>query len=415
MTLAALRKGWCPGALRPMQSGDGLVVRVRAHAGRLPLSSATAIAGAATEFGNGKLDITQRASLQIRGVSEDNHPHLIDRLDALGLIDADIGSEAIRNIVVDPFGGLVPGRDDVHELALELEHALAGHPELHALPGKFGFTVEAGSGSSFAGISADIHIETAAGRFVVAPHGASAGLAAGRSDIIPLALEMALAFLRHPLVQAGTVRRLAALIEAIGERPLLEGIGDTIVPRAKRTVPPGPGLVRGGDGGTAVIIGFAFGRIGADTLGRLAGRALAAGGRELRLSPWRSLVLPGLDARFLAEIGDLDVITRADHPVMRIDACPGAPECSSATVATHDVARAIAALMDKAGDETTTAHVSGCIKGCARMASADIVAVGRDGAFDLVRCGRPDGAVAAAGLIEAEIIKEISRLMGCPQ
>ena len=26
---AAAIKGWCPGALRPMQSGDGLVVRVR--------------------------------------------------------------------------------------------------------------------------------------------------------------------------------------------------------------------------------------------------------------------------------------------------------------------------------------------------------------------------------------------------
>ena len=26
-------KGWCPGALRPMPSGDGLVVRVRPKAG----------------------------------------------------------------------------------------------------------------------------------------------------------------------------------------------------------------------------------------------------------------------------------------------------------------------------------------------------------------------------------------------
>ncbi|MCC2113429.1 MAG: precorrin-3B synthase, partial [Hyphomicrobiales bacterium] len=102
MTLASLRKGWCPGALRPMASGDGLVVRVRAHAGRLPLQSVIAIAEAAEAFGNGKLDITQRASLQIRGVTEASHDALIDRLDALGLIDADIGSEAIRNIVVDP-------------------------------------------------------------------------------------------------------------------------------------------------------------------------------------------------------------------------------------------------------------------------------------------------------------------------
>ena len=28
-------KGWCPGALRPMQSGDGLVVRIRPRGGRL--------------------------------------------------------------------------------------------------------------------------------------------------------------------------------------------------------------------------------------------------------------------------------------------------------------------------------------------------------------------------------------------
>ena len=32
---AAAIKGWCPGALRPMQSGDGLVVRVRPFGGRL--------------------------------------------------------------------------------------------------------------------------------------------------------------------------------------------------------------------------------------------------------------------------------------------------------------------------------------------------------------------------------------------
>ncbi len=30
-------KGWCPGALRPMESGDGLVVRVRPRAGAFSL------------------------------------------------------------------------------------------------------------------------------------------------------------------------------------------------------------------------------------------------------------------------------------------------------------------------------------------------------------------------------------------
>ena len=40
-------QGWCPGALRPMQSGDGLVVRVRPQAGRLTAAQAAGIANAA--------------------------------------------------------------------------------------------------------------------------------------------------------------------------------------------------------------------------------------------------------------------------------------------------------------------------------------------------------------------------------
>ena len=37
-------KGWCPGALRPMLSGDGLVLRVRPHGGRLSQAQAAGIA-----------------------------------------------------------------------------------------------------------------------------------------------------------------------------------------------------------------------------------------------------------------------------------------------------------------------------------------------------------------------------------
>ncbi|MGX1077699.1 sulfite reductase beta subunit-like hemoprotein [Bradyrhizobium elkanii] len=37
-------KGWCPGALRPMRSGDGLVVRIRPRAGRLDAAQAAGIA-----------------------------------------------------------------------------------------------------------------------------------------------------------------------------------------------------------------------------------------------------------------------------------------------------------------------------------------------------------------------------------
>ena len=66
--------GWCPGALRPMMSGDGLVVRVRAPLGRLTSAQAAGVARLASELGNGLIDISARANLQIRGVTPDAHP-----------------------------------------------------------------------------------------------------------------------------------------------------------------------------------------------------------------------------------------------------------------------------------------------------------------------------------------------------
>ena len=67
---------------------------------------------------------------------------------------------------------------------------------------------------------------------------------------------------------------------------------------------------------------------------------------------------------------------------MRIEACPGAPACPAATVDTRADARRLAA-MGFAG----TIHVSGCAKGCARSAPADLVLVGHDGRYGVVHHG----------------------------
>src|SRR5258705_10374767 len=49
-----LVKGWCPGALRPMQSGDGLIVRVRPRLSALSRSQLMTLAEVAGGFGGGK-------------------------------------------------------------------------------------------------------------------------------------------------------------------------------------------------------------------------------------------------------------------------------------------------------------------------------------------------------------------------
>ena len=85
MSAPAIR-GWCPGAHRPMRSGDGLVVRVRPPLGEITPRQCTGLADLAERYGQGALELTNRANLQLRGVADADHPALLDGLAALELI-----------------------------------------------------------------------------------------------------------------------------------------------------------------------------------------------------------------------------------------------------------------------------------------------------------------------------------------
>ena len=127
-------KGWCPGALRPMQSGDGLVVRVRPFGGRLDSTQIAGIADLAERYGNGLIDVTSRANLQIRGVTDEGHQPLLEGLARLHLLDPDPATEQRRNVLATPFWNV---RDETQALAAELDEALA--ESTLDLPTKFGF------------------------------------------------------------------------------------------------------------------------------------------------------------------------------------------------------------------------------------------------------------------------------------
>ena len=108
MTAAALRVGWCPGALRPMRVGDGLLVRIKPRGNRVTIEQAEAVANLSSRFGNGVLNITGRGNLQLRGATEDGFPDLIDGLAAAGLLDLSAEGEAVRNVVSSPLAGTDP-------------------------------------------------------------------------------------------------------------------------------------------------------------------------------------------------------------------------------------------------------------------------------------------------------------------
>jgi precorrin-3B synthase len=128
----------------------------------------------------------------------------------------------------------------------------------------------------------------------------------------------------------------------------------------------------------------------------LASRAKAT---ELRLSPWRSVYIGSRDRALLEGASAIGLIVDDNDPLLRIDACPGAPDCVSGSVDTRGDARRLAALAAGTGYRGSI-HVSGCAKSCARSLPADLTLVGEAGRYRVGQ--RLVSAAELAGLFETK-------------
>ena len=88
----------------------------------------------------------------------------------------------------------------------------------------------------------------------------------------------------------------------------------------------------------------------------------------------------------------IGLIVDSHDPLLRIEACPGAPDCKSSSVDARGDARRLAALASAQGYDGSI-HVSGCAKGCARSAPSKLVLVGKAGRYRLVRNATTRGPV----------------------
>ncbi len=376
---APVIQGWCPGALRPMMSGDGLVVRVRPRCGRLTQDQAAGIADLSLRYGNGLIDLSSRANVQLRGVSEADHGPLIEGLSVLGVIDETTEAESRRNIVVTPFW---TDNDDVQVVVRSLTAALTtpGAPET---PGKFGYAVDCGAEPVLSSISADIRIERAPnGSLMVRADGSERGARATAETAAGCAMALARWFLETGGAPTGRGRMAAHLARGAALPPAFTEIQ---APRTVPSDPPGPGRVAQG-----VMVAFEFGQMRAETLSVLAEFG------SLRVTPWRMLLIEGADNAPMIP----GVITDGTDPLLRVIACTGSPGCPQAHIATRPLARALCASL-KPGEQL---HVSGCAKGCAHPGAAALTLVGRPGGTcDLIRNGMAADAPDLGGLDPATV------------
>jgi len=172
MTVTPEIKGYCPGARHPMASGDGLLVRAKIIGSALSSEQAREIADIASSCGNGLIDLSQRAQLQLRGLSEATLDEALRRLDAIGLLAPDAATESVLNILASPLAGLDAATFDANELARRLARAIADDPTLRALPGKFLFLLDDASALGLADAAADIRLEAFGKRIAIVLDGA---------------------------------------------------------------------------------------------------------------------------------------------------------------------------------------------------------------------------------------------------
>lgn len=399
-----LVKGWCPGALRPMQSGDGLVVRLRLTAGRLPPPLAAVIADLAERHGNGRIDLTQRGNLQLRGVSAATLPALHADLAAQDLLDADPAAEARRNLVVSPLAA-----ETTLALARALEVALAGAGDLADLPAKFAFLLDDGTWPRPAGVGFDVGFVRRDGAWSVelpAP-GGSLALARLDADVIPkIATRLAAAF----LIERGAARRMADLS---ADPDAVSRLGAAAGLDVRPVFHPAPAMaeVIGETVANGIVlgVGIPFGQMEAGQLATLAAVAERGGG-EIRLTPFRAVLLPGLrdPATARTALAAAGFITDPADPRRAVVACTGAPDCAAALQPARRDAATLAALAARLPGTGLRLHVSGCAKGCARPQATALTLIGTADGYDLVLDGTTRDRPRTTGLAPARLAETLA-------
>ncbi len=427
-----LHKGWCPGALAPMLSGDGYIFRLRLTNGVLSFERAKILAELARRYGNGAFDLSARANLQMRGVSAENVTSLQEAFLDLDLLDDNPRAESVRNVVPSPLAGFDPtALIDARPFAAALEELLTRENSLWRLPPKFGFSIDGGGCLPLDGVATDVDFSAVAATpsplFSVALGGADAGLVDAK-NLIATAEILARNFLRL----RGEARRMSALVQRIGVTPLLEDAlviaseakqsmakpksrVDCFVAFAHRNDCANYSKILGAQncgGENFVGAGMLFGRIEAAELEALATEAESCGATELRLTPWRAILAVGLSnegaGELAAHLGRLSFLLDADDPRLAFSACPGAPACNSALADVRATALALAPFWRANAGRV---HVSGCVKGCAHNAPA-LTLVAETSGFCLVEEGYARSAPDRRGLDVAALQERLTTLAG---
>jgi precorrin-3B synthase len=360
------------------EAADGGLARVRVPGGVLQVEQLEVLRRAAGELGDGQLELTSRGNVQVRGLTADGPRELSERLYAAGLLPS-ISHERVRNILASPLSGLdEESRYDVLPVAAAVDRGLCSRPALAELPGRFLFALDDGRGD-LAGVRADVAVRALDEREGLLSMGAH-GVRVSWADAAEAMVATAEAFLEERTAQASQAWRVAELED--GADRILDRLGL----RGTEELPADSASVEAGvhrqvDGTTALVVTVPLG-----SLGQEQAAALTDVAGELRITPWRSVLLPGLSADPSERLEEVGLVTQADSPWNGVTACAGQPGCAKALADVRADARRVTPRLPRHGRPV---HWSGCERRCGKPAGefVDVLAIGNGYVIDGERMG----------------------------
>ncbi|NMO00009.1 precorrin-3B synthase [Gordonia sp. TBRC 11910] len=357
----------CPGVFATHAAADGPLARIRLPGGALTAEQLQALARAAADHGDGHLELTGRANVQLRAIRD------VGAVAALiadaGLV-ADAATDRQRNVVVSALSGRVGGVDDVREVARRLDDALRGGAAPGGLSRRFWFGVDDGRGDVIAQRPDVTLVATGEQRFDVVFGDEHVGStdAAGAVDVL-------LGVATHFVSAAPDAWRVSE-VDARLVAAMRAHLGTSLAP-AFHTAAPAPaprtpvvGWFDQDDGRVLLGATVALGRLPARTA-----EFLAAIGAPLVITPHREILIcdltEGVAETVVRVLAPMGLIFDAASPWTSVSSCAGMPGCAKALAPVRDDLVAYVATVAP-GEIGTAQHWVGCSRGCGTPTHAHV-------------------------------------------
>jgi precorrin-3B synthase len=408
----------CPSVHEPFAQLDGALVRIRVPAGLLSSRQVRRIAEAACAYGT-VVEITSRANLQIRGVRTGSHHQLVEELVAAGVTLADAAADARRNVLASPTAGVdMCEVCDTRPLTAAIAEVLVRAGAAGLSP-KFGVLVDGGGAVHVRGRRQDICL--GAVRLVEGSWGYEVRLGQPLPEldevepIVVVRPEDAASLVEGAVALSADYPeargRMSGLVALLGAEKVLSlaaashdiqlaEVAHRDVERATTPSRPPIGRLPQRESDHALVGAMpVLGRLSGQQLGAVASMAEEfcdrEGEAEVRLTPWRSLVIPHVDPQrsssALGALEQLGLVVEATDPALSVVACAGNTGCPSSFTDTQRDARAmVASLRNAAPQSGFSVHFSGCSKRCADSTTEfDVTLVGgpTTGTYEVVARG----------------------------